>query len=310
MTARGPLTVPTQKSKFFRVFGEDIVARELPAGLYLVATPIGNLSDVTLRALETLAAVEAIVCKVSRVTTRLLERYAITTPLLTYHDHNAETVRPKILALLEASAAIALVSDAGTPLVSDPGFKLVQAAQAAGHAVTAVPGASAVLTALTTSGLPTDRFFFEGFLPSRETARRTRLDELANLPVSLVFFETGPRIAAMLDDAAARLGGRPAAVCRELTKLHEEIRRGEITALALAYRDGAETRGEFVVVIGPPAKSERVEVIDLDGMLKRALETASLKDAVEAVAAATGQKRRIVYQRALALPRQDADEPK
>jgi 16S rRNA (cytidine1402-2'-O)-methyltransferase len=293
--------VQTQKPRLFRVFEQDIAVREVPPGLYLVATPIGNLSDVTLRALETLAAVEAIACEDTRITRRLLDRYAITTPLLTYHDHNAEIVRPRILARLEAGAAIALVSDAGTPLISDPGFKLVQAAQAAGHTVTAIPGASAVLTALTGSGLPTDRFFFEGFLPPRETARRARIDELADLPATLVFFETGPRIAAMLDDVADRLGGRPAAVCRELTKLHEEIRRGDVAALALAYRDGAETRGEFVVVIGPPAKSERSETIDLDGMLKHALATASLKDAVEAVAAATGQKRRIVYQRALTL---------
>jgi len=307
---RAPHTVQTQQSRLFRVFGQDVPARELAPGLYLVATPIGNLSDVTLRALETLGAVEAIACEDTRVTRRLLERYAITTPFLTYHDHNAEIVRPRILARLEAGAAIALVSDAGTPLISDPGFKLVRAAQAAGHTVTAIPGASAVLTALTASGLPTDRFFFEGFLPSRADARRSRIDELAIVPATLIFFETGPRIAAMLDDVAARLGERPAAVCRELTKLHEEIRRGETTALALAYRDGAETRGEFVVVIGPPAKSERTEAIDLDGMLKRALATASLKDAVEAVAAATGQKRRVVYQRALTLPRRDNDEPK
>ena len=307
---RTPHTVQTQRSRLFRVCGQDVAALQLPPGLYLVATPIGNLGDVTLRALETLAAVEAIACEDSRVTRRLLERYAITTPLLIYHDHNAELARPKILARLAAGAAIALVSDAGTPLISDPGFKLVQAAQAAGHAVTAIPGASAVLAALTACGLPTDRFFFEGFLPTREAARRTRIDELADLPATLVFFETGPRIAAMLDDVAARLGGRRAAVCRELTKLHEEIRRGEVAALALAYRDGAETRGEFVVVIGPPAKSEPGEAFDLDGMLKRALATASLKDAVEAVATATGQKRRIVYQRALALPRGGNDEPK
>src|SRR5215470_16539283 len=178
MTVRAPPPAPTQKPRFFRVFGQDIPARETPSGLYLVATPIGNLGDVTLRALETLASVEAIACEDSRVTRRLLERYAIATPLLTYHDHNAEAVRPKILARLEAGAAIALVSDAGTPLISDPGFKLVQATQAAGHAVTAVPGASAVLAALTASGLPTDRFFFEGFLPSRDAARRARIDEL------------------------------------------------------------------------------------------------------------------------------------
>ena len=309
MMVRASSTIQTQKSRLFRVFGQDVSAPEVPPGLYLVATPVGNLGDVTLRALETLCAVDAIACEDSRVTRRLLERYAITTPLLTYHEHNAEAARPKILARLGAGAAIALVSDAGTPLISDPGFKLVRAAQAAGHTVTAVPGASALLTALTASGLPTDRFFFEGFLPPRGAARRTRIDELANLPATLVFFETGPRIAAMLDDAAARLGGRPAAVCRELTKLHEEIRRGDVTALARAYMEGAETRGEFVVVIGPPAKSEPVETIDLDGMLQRALATASLKDAVEAVAAATGLKRRVVYQRALALPRRDGAEP-
>jgi len=276
--------------------------------LYLVATPIGNLGDVTLRALETLAGVDVVACEDSRVTRRLFERYAISTPLLTYYDHNAETARPKILARLEAGAAVALVSDAGTPLISDPGFKLVQAAQAAGHAVTALPGASAVLAALTASGLPTDRFFFEGFLPPRESARRARIEDLAGIQATLVFFETGPRIAPMLADVATGLGARPAAVCRELTKLHEEIRRGDIAALALAYRDGAETRGEFVVVVGPPAKGESIEAIDLDGMLSRALTTASLKDAVEAVAAATGQKRRIVYQRALALSGRDDHE--
>src|SRR5579871_1021857 len=274
-----PHTDEPQKLRHFRVFGQEVPARELSAGLYLVATPIGNLGDVTLRALETLAGVETVACEDSRVTRRLLDRYGITTPLLPYHDHNAEAVRPKILALLDAGAAVALVSDAGTPLISDPGFKLVQAAQAAGHPVTAVPGASAVLAALTASGLPTDRFFFEGFLPPREAARRERIDELVNIPGSLIFFETGPRIAAMLSDLAGRLGSRPAAVCRELTKLHEEIRRDDLAALALAYRDGAETRGEFVVVVGPRTKGEQAAAIDLDGLLTRALATASLKDA-------------------------------
>jgi 16S rRNA (cytidine1402-2'-O)-methyltransferase len=299
----------TEKQRLFRVLGQDVPVREAPVGLYLVATPIGNLGDVTLRALETLAAVETIACEDSRVTRRLLDRYGITTPLLTYHDHNAEATRPKILALLESGGAVALVSDAGTPLISDPGFKLVQAARAAGHAVTAVPGPSAVLAALTASGLPTDRFFFEGFLPPREAARRERIDELAGIPGSLVFFESGPRIAAMLGDLAERLGSRPAAVCRELTKLHEEIRCGDLAVLAQAWGEGAETRGEFVVVVGPPAKGEPAEEIDLDGLLTQALTTASLKDAVEAVATATGQKRRIVYQRALALPKRGNDEP-
>jgi 16S rRNA (cytidine1402-2'-O)-methyltransferase len=307
--AQVPHPAQTRQPRLFRVLGQDVPAREVPAALYLVATPIGNLGDVTLRALETLAGVETIACEDSRVTRRLLDRYGIVTPLLTYHDHNAAVMRPKILALLDAGAAVALVSDAGTPLISDPGFKLVQAAQAAGHAVTAVPGPSAVLTALTASGLPTDRFFFEGFLPPREAARRARLDELAGLPVTLVFFETGPRIAAMLGDLADRLGRRPAAVCRELTKLHEEIRRGDLGTLAQAWREGAETRGEFVVVAGPLARDEQAQPIDLDGMLTHALATASLKDAVEAVAEATGSSRRVVYQRGLALLKRNRDEP-
>jgi 16S rRNA (cytidine1402-2'-O)-methyltransferase len=305
MTVRAHPAVERQKPRYFRVFEQNIEAREMPGGLYLVATPIGNLGDVTLRALETLAGVEMVACEDSRVTRRLFERYGIATPLITYHDHNAESARPKILARLAAGAAVALVSDAGTPLISDPGFKLVQAAQAAGHAVTALPGASAVLAALTASGLPTDRFYFEGFLPPREAARRSRIDELAGMPATLVLFETGPRIVAMLDDLAAGLGARPAAVCRELTKLHEEIRRGDLGTLAQAYRDGAETRGEFVVVVGAAGKPEAVDEVDLDVMLRRALATASLKDAVEAVVAATGEKRRIVYQRALALTKQD-----
>jgi len=274
-----------------------------------VATPIGNLHDVTLRALETLAAVAVVACEDTRVTRKLFERYCLTTPLTAYHDHNAAIARPKILARLDEGAAVALVSDAGTPLVSDPGLKLVQAAQAAGHRVTVLPGASAVLAALAVAGLPTDRFFFEGFLPAREAARRARIRELADVPATLVLFETGPRIAAMLNDVTACLGTRQAAICRELTKLHEEIRRGDVAELARAYAGGAERRGEFVVVLGPPADTDGAGAVDLDGLLRSALATGSVKAAVEAVAAATGQKRRLVYQRALALARKEGDGP-
>jgi 16S rRNA (cytidine1402-2'-O)-methyltransferase len=308
MSVRAHSEVASQNPRYFRLFGQDIEAPAVAPGLHLVATPIGNLGDVTLRALATLAGAAVVACEDSRVTRRLFERYAITTPLISYHDHNAEAVRPKILARLDAGAAVALVSDAGTPLISDPGFKLVQAAQAAGHAVTALPGASAVLAALTASGLPTDRFFFEGFLPPRDAARRARIEELAGIPATLVFFEAGPRVGAMLEDLAAGLGARPAAVCRELTKLHEEIRRDDLGALAHAYRDGAETRGEFVVVVGPPLAVAAPDAADLDGVLRHALAAASLKDAVEAVAEATGVKRRIVYQRALALTKRDGDD--
>jgi 16S rRNA (cytidine1402-2'-O)-methyltransferase len=298
-------------TRHYRVFAHDIEAARAAPGLYLVATPIGNLGDVTLRALEILAGVDVVACEDTRVTHRLFDRYGLTTPLVAYHDHNAAAARPKLLARLDAGEAVALVSDAGTPLISDPGFKLVREAQAAGHKVTAVPGPSAVMAAVASAGLPTDRFFFEGFLPPREQGRRTRLAELVDVPATLVFFETGPRIAAMLNDVAAALGDREAAVCRELTKLHEEIRRADLVTLARAYDDeSAETRGEFVVVVGPPAAEAPVEAEDLDALLRQALATESLKNAVEAVVAATGRKRRLVYQRALSLTRSEADDPR
>src|SRR5215472_11847525 len=239
-------------SRGFRLDDREWPVRPLAAGLYLVATPIGNLADVTLRALETLAAADLIACEDTRVTKKLLDRYGIATALTPYHDHNAAAARPKIVARLRDGAAIALVSDAGTPLISDPGYRLVRAAHEAGVAVTAVPGASAVLTALAVAGLPTDRFFFEGFLPAKDVARRARIAELARIPATLVLFESGARIAAALDALAAGLGDRPAALCRELTKLHEEVRRDGLAALARDYAAGRETRGEFVLVVAPP----------------------------------------------------------
>jgi 16S rRNA (cytidine1402-2'-O)-methyltransferase len=291
----------------FSVGAHVLTAPKAAPGLYLVATPIGNLGDVTLRALETLAGVDIIACEDTRITRRLTERYGISAELKPYHEHNAALARPKILERLAQGASIALVSDAGTPLISDPGFKLVREVCAAGHAVIALPGPSSVLAALAVAALPTDRFFFEGFLPPREQARRTRLAALAEVPATLVFFETGPRIAVMLHDLAAAFGDREAAVCRELTKLYEDIRRADLAGLARAWDQGAETRGEFVVVVGPPAAAAAVEAEDLDALLRRALAAASLKNAVEAVVAATGQKRRLVYQRALALARSEAD---
>jgi 16S rRNA (cytidine1402-2'-O)-methyltransferase len=184
--------------RVYRIEGREFAARALAPGLYLVATPIGNLADVTLRALETLAAVDLIACEDTRVTARLLERYGIRSALTPYHDHNAAAARPKILARMRDGGAVALVSDAGTPLVSDPGYRLVRAAQDEGFAVTAVPGPSAVLAALAVAGLPTDRFFFEGFLPPKDAARRARIAELARIPATLVLFETGPRVGAAL----------------------------------------------------------------------------------------------------------------
>src|SRR6059036_1957343 len=215
-------------SRTFSVNGQILTAQRPVPGLHLVATPIGNLGDITLRALETLAGVDIIACEDTRITRRLTERYAISAELKPYHEHNAALARPKILEKLAQGASIALVSDAGTPLISDPGFKLVREVCAAGHAVVAVPGASSVLTALSVAALPTDRFFFEGFLPSKQTARRARLAELARIDATLVVFESGNRVQDTLADLAEIMGAREAAICRELTKLHEEITRASI----------------------------------------------------------------------------------
>src|SRR6202140_1022859 len=242
----GPLERP------FSLAGHIPAAPKAVPGLHLVATPIGNLGDITLRALETLAGVDIIACEDTRITRRLIERYAISAQLKPYHEHNAALARPKILERLAQGSSIALVSDAGTPLISDPGFKLVREVCAAGIAVIALPGPSSVLTALAGAALPTDRFFFEGFLPPKQTARRARLAELARIDATLVMFESGNRVEETLTDLAGMMGARDAASCRELTKLHEEVLRAPIAELARSA-DTLETRGEFVLVIGPPA---------------------------------------------------------
>jgi 16S rRNA (cytidine1402-2'-O)-methyltransferase len=286
--------------------GQPVLAPALVPGLHVVATPIGNLRDITLRALEVLAAADVIACEDTRVSRKLLDHYGITTPLTPYHDHNAATARPKLLARLAAGAAVALISDAGTPLISDPGFKLAREARAAGHAVTALPGPSATLAALAVSGLPTDRFFFEGFLPVKQGQRRARIAMLARMPATLMLFETGPRIAAALVDLAAGLGAREAAVCRELTKLHEEVRRGDLDTLARDYAAADPPRGEIVVVIAPPeAGEDTANASDIDTLLRQALGRLSVKEAVGEIAAVTGRARREIYQRALALAQED-----
>ena len=284
--------------------GHVIDVGKAAPGLHIVATPIGNLGDITLRALATLAGADLIACEDTRVTRKLLDRYGITTPLTTYHDHNAASARPKLLRRLGEGAALALVSDAGTPLVSDPGYKLVLAAQTAGHTVTALPGASAPLAALAVAGLPTDQFFFAGFLPPKAAARRARIAELARIPATLVLFETGPRIASTLADLAAVFGNRDAALCRELTKIHEEIRRDDLTTLTQVSAAN-EIRGEIVLVIAPPtATAERPSERETDALLRQALARLSLKDAVGEVAVATGLPRRELYQRALVLAKE------
>jgi 16S rRNA (cytidine1402-2'-O)-methyltransferase len=276
------------------------------SALYLVATPIGILGDISLRALEVLRGADIIACEDTRITRRLTGRYGIATPLTPYHEHNAAQARPKLLARLADGQAVALVSDAGTPLISDPGYKLVRAAQEAGHSVVAVPGASALLAALSVAGLPSDRFFFEGFLPPKQAARQKRIAALAAVPATLVFYESGPRLSAALADLSAGLGPRAAAVCRELTKLHEEVRRDDIEALARDYAAGLETRGEIVIVVAPPAEKSAASE-DIDDLLRNALSRASVKDAVSEVALATARPRREVYQRALALSKELGD---
>lgn len=294
------------RARQYAPFGAAMPASKPEPGLYLVATPIGNLGDITLRALEVLAGADVIACEDTRVTRKLVERFGIETPLTPYHEHNAAEARPKLLARLAEGQAVALVSDAGTPLISDPGYKLAREAGEAGFTVTALPGPSSVLAGLSLSGLPTDRFFFEGFLPPKQVARQKRIAALATLPATLVLFETGPRIAEALADLAAGLGARGAAVCRELTKLHEEVRRGDLATLAQHYAQGGETRGEFVIVIAPPLEEEAKDA-DVDALLRDALARVSVKDAVGEVALATGRPKREVYQRALELAKSNDD---
>jgi 16S rRNA (cytidine1402-2'-O)-methyltransferase len=291
----------TSRPGAFVALGMRAEAEAILPGLHVVATPIGNLRDITLRGIATLAAADAVIAEDTRVSHNLLAHYGVTTPLIAYHEHNAAAVRPHLLARLEQGAALALISDAGTPLVSDPGYKLVVEALAAGIAVTSVPGPSAVLAALVVAGLPTDRFFFEGFLPPKSAARRARINELAFVPATLVFFESPRRLTEMLADLAAELGDRPAAVARELTKVYETTRRGTLVELVEYFGAQAQPKGEIVVLVGAPAAAAPIAEAELDRLLEGALENLSVKDAAAAISARTGAPRRQVYARALTL---------
>ena len=283
-------------------------AHALAPGLHLVATPIGNLGDITLRALWVLRGVDRILCEDTRVTARLLAHFGIDKPLDAYHDHNADRVRPAVLDALRRGESLALVSDAGTPLVSDPGFKLVRAALAEDLPVTAAPGPSATLTALILSGLPPDRFLFAGFLPPRSAARRRALAQWAALDATLIFFEGPSRLAAALADMAEILGAREAAIARELTKRHEEIRRLPLDALARHYREAGPPRGEAVIVVGPPAAAPVAAEEDVEARLRALLADHSLRDAVALLADETGVARRTLYERALALTHEKPEQ--
>ncbi len=269
-------------------------------GLAIVATPIGHSRDITLRALDILGQADAIACEDTRVTAKLLSIHGISRPLVAYHEHNAEKTRPKLIKRLKGGETVALVSDAGTPLVSDPGYKLVRACIEEGIPVTPVPGASAVLTALVISGLPPDRFFFAGFLPSKSAARRRALAGVAEIPGSLVFLESARRLAPSLTDMARILGPRDAMIGREMTKLFEETKRGTLDDLAAHYKSEGPPRGEVTIVVAT-FKKQDIDDAGLDRRLKAALKNASVRDAAAEVSAATGLARRKVYARALEL---------
>ncbi|MDX7952395.1 16S rRNA (cytidine(1402)-2'-O)-methyltransferase [Lichenihabitans sp. Uapishka_5] len=286
----------------FTALGLRAEAEPLPPGLHVVATPIGNLGDISFRAVATLAAADVVVAEDTRVTKVLLAHYGIATPLMAYHEHNAAAMRPQLLARLAAGGTLALVSDAGTPLVSDPGYKLVAEAVAAGLPVVPVPGASAVLAALVVAGLPTDLFFFEVFLPAKSAARRARIADLAAVPGTLVFFESGRRVAETVADLATVLGERDAALARELTKHFETVRRAPLPTLAAALADEDPPKGEIVLLVGPPpAGGVPVDADAVEAKLLAALDRLGVKDASAVVAAETGLPRREVYARALAL---------
>lgn len=274
----------------------------LPAGLYIVATPIGNMGDITYRAVATLKSVDLVVCEDSRVTGKLMQRYGLATPLKPYHEHNAARQRPGILRKLQDGAAVALVSDAGTPLISDPGYKLVRAAIDLGIHITHCPGACAAITGLVVSGVPSDRFLFAGFLPAKQKARLAALEILKTVPASLVFYESGNRLAASLRDMAAVFGSRPACVARELTKLYEQARRDGLSGLADYYHAGGPPKGEVVILVAPGAGPDKPALEDLEGEIRQALRVGeSVKDLSARLARETGISKKALYDRAVAI---------
>lgn len=277
-------------------------------GLYLVATPIGNAMDLGMRAIAVLKAANLVACEDTRKTGTLLSIHGISQKLTPYHDHNGPRARPRLLQELEKGAVIALVSDAGTPAISDPGYKLVRACIDQGIAVTSVPGPTAVIAALVVSGLPTDKFFFAGFLPNRRAARQRELESLREIPGTLIIQESARRLPDSLADMLAALGPRPAAVTRELTKLHEEIRRGSLEELSRTYAQDGPPKGEVVVVIGPAEAPTPARLADLDEMIRMRLSRESMRDVTRAIAQETGLPRGQVYTHILEVARQVDDE--
>jgi 16S rRNA (cytidine1402-2'-O)-methyltransferase len=271
----------------------------LPPGLYIVATPIGNLGDISKRAADILGAADLIAVEDSRVTAKLLRYLGVKRPMMAYHDHNADRMRPGLIARL-SSQVVVLVSDAGTPLISDPGYKLVRDARAAGHFVTSIPGPCAAVAALTLAGLPTDRFLFMGFLPNKAKARDDVIAEVASVRATLIFYESGQRVAAALEALMQGLGDREAAVAREISKTYEETVTGTLSTLAERYRD-APPKGEIVVIVAPPGEAEAASPDDVEAALVAALTRLSPAQAASEVAKALGADRKTLYTRALVL---------
>jgi 16S rRNA (cytidine1402-2'-O)-methyltransferase len=280
--------------------GKSQLQGKLAAGLYVLATPIGNARDISLRALDTLRACDLIAAEDTRVTSKLLAIHGVSRPLMAYNDHNAARERPKILARLERGEAVVLVSDAGTPLVSDPGYKLVREVIAIGAPVIALPGPSAVLAGLTLAGLPSDRFLFAGFLPNRQGERKSVLEELKGVQATLIFFESAQRLSDSLAAMAEVLGDRPAVMARELTKLHEEVRRGLLSQLAAHYEKAGPPKGEVTLLVGPPPEAV-ADMGKIDAALKAALPFMPVKAAAEMIAGLTDGSRKEIYARALEL---------
>jgi 16S rRNA (cytidine1402-2'-O)-methyltransferase len=280
---------------------QEVDPKLLESGLYLVATPIGNAADITLRALDILSRADMVLCEDTRTSGKLMKIHGISATLQPYHEHNAERVRPMIMKHLNQGQVVAMISDAGMPLVSDPGYKMVEACVKEGVMVTAAPGPSATLTALILSGLPTDRFFFQGFLSSKKGARKKSLNEISAIPGTLIFLESAKRLAESLADMSSVLGNRPAAVGRELTKFYEEIRRGNLNELAAHYAGAGAPKGEITVCVGPPLATVPPSDAALDIMLKEALISHSVKEVAAHFAVTTGLPKRILYNRALIL---------
>ena len=297
----------TSTNSNFFIDPASLTVKPLESALYIVATPIGNLSDITLRALQTLAGADLIACEDTRVTGKLLQRFSIKTRMAAYHDHNAAKQSPMMLDALENGKSIALVSDAGTPLISDPGFRLINEVLEAGHKVIPLPGASSPIVALSAAGLPTDAFMFSGFLPPKTKARQTRLNELANIPATLVFLESPKRIASALADCRDVLGAeRDGAIGRELTKLYETFSRGTLGELTEEFAEGETPKGEIVLMIGPPVE-QPIDQASIDAQLLELLKTHHIKEATSLLATQVSLPKRDLYQRALVLKEQVND---